>query len=104
MKLDRHQRALVRALAKRAKWDQKEIASVFHVSLPIIQKTTTNAYAVNDTVSEDAKYYKESDFNKLLLQVSLGNCTVPLDLMYYIRSDHRLCTPRRKRRGERKKW
>jgi hypothetical protein len=68
MKLDRHQRALVRALAKRAKWDQKEIASVFHVSLPIIQKTTTNAYAVNDTVSEDAKYYKESDFNKLLLQ------------------------------------
>jgi hypothetical protein len=71
MKFDRHQRALVRALAKRAKWDPKEIAAVFHASLAIIQKTIANAYvAVNDIVSEDANYYKEGEFEKLIMEVS----------------------------------
>ncbi|KAG1781894.1 hypothetical protein EV702DRAFT_1041638 [Suillus placidus] len=60
---------LVRALAKRAEWDPKEIAAVFRVSLAIIQKTVTNAYvAVNDTVSEDANYYNESEFEKLIMK------------------------------------
>ncbi|KAG1742562.1 hypothetical protein EDB19DRAFT_1967384 [Suillus lakei] len=69
MKFDRHQRALVRALAKRAKWDQKEIAAVFRVSLAIIQKTVTNGYvAVDDIVSEDANYYTESEFRKLNME------------------------------------
>lgn len=69
MKLDRHQRALVRALAKRAKWDPKEIAAVFRVTLAIVQKTVTNAYvAVDDIVSEDANYYNESEFEKLIMK------------------------------------
>ncbi|KAG1759356.1 hypothetical protein EDD22DRAFT_906207 [Suillus occidentalis] len=69
MKLDRHQRALVRALSKRTKWDAKEIAAVFRVSLVIIQKTISNAYvAVNDIVSEDENYYKESEFEKLIMK------------------------------------
>ncbi|KAG1865907.1 hypothetical protein DFJ58DRAFT_838538 [Suillus subalutaceus] len=54
-------RALVRALAERANWDPKEIAAVFRVSLAIIQKTITNGYvAVDDEVSEDANFYKET--------------------------------------------
>ncbi|KAG1860790.1 hypothetical protein F4604DRAFT_1684275 [Suillus subluteus] len=62
-------RALVRALAERAKWDPKEIAAVFRVSLVIIQRTITNGYvAVDDAVSEDANYYQESELAKLILE------------------------------------
>jgi hypothetical protein len=101
MKFDRHQRALVRALSKRAKWDAKEIAAVFRVSLVIIQKTITNAYvAVTDIVSEDENYYNESEFEKLLVKVSLRNYTAAFDLTYHIRSDRCPSAPRRKRRAE----
>ncbi|KAG1781893.1 hypothetical protein EV702DRAFT_1238743 [Suillus placidus] len=46
VKLDRNKRALVRALAKRGKWDHEEIAAVF--------------------LSEDANFYKQSDLEELI--------------------------------------
>ncbi|KAG1860788.1 hypothetical protein F4604DRAFT_1126365 [Suillus subluteus] len=68
LKLDRNKRALVRALAKRCKWDHKEIAAVFRVSLPLIKRTVANNYTtVIDIVSEDANFYKQSDLEELVL-------------------------------------
>lgn len=68
IKLDRNKRALVRALAKRCKWDHKEIAIVFRVSLPLIKRTVANSYiAVTDIVSEDANFYKQSELEELIL-------------------------------------
>ncbi|KAG2137218.1 hypothetical protein BD769DRAFT_1773710 [Suillus cothurnatus] len=69
IKLDRNKRALVRALAKRGKWHYKEIAAVFHVSLPLIKRTVANSYtAITDEVSEDANFYKQSDLEELILE------------------------------------
>lgn len=70
IKLDRKKRALVRALAKRKKWDYKEIAAVFDVSLPIIKKIVVNGYvAVDDKPWEDARFYEKSDLEKLILRL-----------------------------------
>ncbi|KAG2055685.1 hypothetical protein BDR06DRAFT_332254 [Suillus hirtellus] len=67
MKLDRKKRALVRALAKRDIWDHKEIAAVFDVSLLPIKKAVANSYvSVDDKPWEDAKFYENSDLEKLI--------------------------------------
>ncbi|KAG2347527.1 hypothetical protein BDR05DRAFT_958262 [Suillus weaverae] len=69
LKLDRNKRALVRALAKRCKWDHEEIAAVFRVSLPLIKRTVANSYtAATDIVSQDANFYKQSDLEELILK------------------------------------
>ncbi|KAG1817954.1 uncharacterized protein BJ212DRAFT_1576453 [Suillus subaureus] len=68
IKLDRNKRALVRALVKCGKWDHKEIAATFHVSLPLIKRIVANSYiTVTDKVSEDTNFYKQSDLEELIL-------------------------------------
>lgn len=75
-KLDRNERALVRALAKRGKWELKEIAAVFHASLPLIKRTVANSYtAISDREWEDEDFYNQSDLEELILGVSLENST-----------------------------
>ncbi|KAG1720732.1 hypothetical protein EDD22DRAFT_937836 [Suillus occidentalis] len=67
VKLDRNERALVRALAKRGKWEHKEIAAVFHVSLPLIKRTVANSYTVvNDREWQDEDFYNQSDLEELI--------------------------------------
>lgn len=68
VKLDRKERALARALAKRGKWENKEIAAVFHVSLPLIKRTVANSYtAISDREWEDEDFYNQSDLEELIL-------------------------------------
>lgn len=72
MKLDRKKRALVRALAELGKWDAKEIAAVFDVSLLPIKRTVANDYpSVDDKPWEDGKFYEKSDLEQLISMVSL---------------------------------
>ncbi|KAG1861908.1 hypothetical protein C8R48DRAFT_774004 [Suillus tomentosus] len=67
MKLDRKKRALVRALVELRKWDHKEIAAVFDVSLLPIKRTVANDYpSVDDKPWEDAKFYEKSDLKQLI--------------------------------------
>ncbi|KAG2754025.1 hypothetical protein P692DRAFT_20176485 [Suillus brevipes Sb2] len=84
-KLDRNERALVRALAKRGKWEHKEIAAVFHVSLPLIKRTVANDYtAICDRECEDEDFYKQSDLEELVL----GRLPLALEKK---RKRHKLC-------------
>ncbi|OAX43688.1 hypothetical protein K503DRAFT_89425 [Rhizopogon vinicolor AM-OR11-026] len=67
MKLTRKQRALCRGLASRS-WEHKHIATLFHVSLPVIYRTVHNSYVISDDVSEDTDFYKESELEELIRQ------------------------------------